>query len=93
LTAVEAVGEGPSMGKYDPLREHLASLDDRTHVRLTFNEIAALVGALPASAWQHPAWWANEVDGAHVQAHAWLDAGWRVGLVDQRDEWVELDRT
>lgn len=80
------------MGKYDPLREHLAGVTNRDAVRLTFNEIARLVGALPASAWQHREWWGNESDDAHVQAHAWGDAGWRVAVVDQRDEWVEFER-
>lgn len=58
-------------------------------VRMTFNEIAGLVGSLPASAWQHREWWAN--DASHVEAAAWLDAGWRVTVVDQRDEWVEFE--
>lgn len=80
------------MDKYDPLREHLTAVSDRDVVRMTFNELAGLVGSLPASAWQHQAWWGNEVDGRHVQAHAWLDAGWRVAIVDQRDEWVEFTR-
>ena len=80
------------MGKYDPLRDHLAGLDGRTEIRLTFNEIARLVGSLPASAWQHPAWWGNESDGTHTQASAWRDAGWSVALIDQRDEWVEFAR-
>ena len=62
-------------------------------MRLTFNEIARLVGALPASAWQHREWWGNEAEGQHVQAHAWLDAGWRVAVIDQRDEWVEFERS
>lgn len=79
------------MGKYDPLRDHLASVTDRAVVRMTFNEIAGLVGSLPASAWQHREWWSNEADGTHVQAGAWRDAGWRVMIVDQRDEWVEFE--
>ena len=81
------------MGKYDPLRDHLAAHTGRDELRMTFNEIARLVGSLPASAWQHPAWWANERDGNHVEARAWLDAGWRVVRVDQRDEWVDFART
>lgn len=80
------------MGKYDPLREHLEAAAGHTRVLLNFNEITALVGSLPASAWQHPAWWANEGDGNHTQAHAWRDAGWRVVEVDQREEWVEFER-
>lgn len=65
------------MSKYDPLRNYLEGL---THeVTLPFAQINDLVpGGLPQSAYNHDAWWANEEDGQHVQARAWLDAGYRV---------------
>jgi hypothetical protein len=47
---------------------------------------------LRARADRYQAWWANEVGGNHVQAHAWLDAGWCVDLVDQRARWVRFRR-
>jgi hypothetical protein len=33
---------------------------------------------LPSSAYKYIAWWAN---GGHIQANAWLDAGWKVQYV------------
>ena len=65
-------------GKYDPLREHLAA--QRAMVlKLSFERVASLVGALPQSAFKHAAWWANEQQQgtAHVQSKAWLDAGYK----------------
>lgn len=71
------------MGKYDPLFEHLCRSPDAP-VEMTFDEIAALVGALPPSATRSPAWWAN-IPGAsrNVQASAWLNAGREVEAVDR----------
>ena len=51
-------------------------------MEFTFAEIAALVGGLPPSAYEWPAWWSNS---GHTQAEAWRQANWRV---DQ----VSLDR-
>lgn len=45
-----------------------------------FDEIANLVGGLPPSAFRHRPWWAN--DARHVQAAAWMAAGWRTEAVD-----------
>ena len=65
------------MAKYDPLREHLRRQGPDS-VTMTFDEVAALVpGGLPASAYAHQAWWANEASGSHTHARAWLDAGFR----------------
>jgi hypothetical protein len=69
------------VGKYDPLRERWA-LSGAQRVTLTFKDIAGLVGGLPRSAWDHSAWWANH-PGPHVQADAWLAAGYRVESFDQ----------
>ena len=48
-------------------------------LRMTFERVADLVGALPQSAFKHPAWWANEESEgtAHVQSKAWLEAGYK----------------
>jgi hypothetical protein len=65
------------MAKYDALREHL----DRhsSAFTMSFSDIADLVpGGLPPSAFKYSAWWSNENNGPHVQARAWLDAGYRV---------------
>ncbi|MDP8927235.1 MAG: hypothetical protein M3O70_01290 [Actinomycetota bacterium] len=45
------------MGKYDPLRQRLADLHGQ--VELAFEEIDALVGALPASARSYREWWSD----------------------------------
>jgi hypothetical protein len=70
---------GPSGGKYDPLRDHLAG-QAADAVTMTFAEVEKLVGRLPDSARLHRAWWAN---GTNDEARAWRDAGWRVQSVDQ----------
>lgn len=50
---------------------------------MSLADIEKVIGdALPASAYRHAAWWANET-GRHVQATAWLDAGFRVDEVDR----------
>lgn len=66
------------MGKYDPLREWLA--DHAGRVELTFEEIDALVGGLPASARAYREWWANT--RSNPQARAWLEAGREVEHVN-----------
>jgi hypothetical protein len=67
--------------KYDPLFAHLCRLPDGP-AELSFDEISALVGGLPASAEKHRSWWGNEVAGRNVQAAAWLNAGREVVAVD-----------
>lgn len=69
------------MAKYDPLFEHLYRAGDDP-VTMSFNEVAVLVGGLPASAERHRAWWGNEVDPQHVQAKAWVNSGRQVSAVD-----------
>lgn len=65
------------MAKYDALREHLRHLGVDS-VTMTFEEVAAFVpGCLPDSAYNHPAWWANESTVSHTHARAWLDVGFR----------------
>lgn len=64
------------MAKYDPLREHLFT-NGAPQITMTFDAVAELVGGLPTSAREHQAWWSNAQGGAHVQAHAWVSAGYR----------------
>ena len=69
------------MGKYDPLREYLAGQPER-RVELSFEGLeGVIVAKLPCSAYRHRAFWANNRRG-HVHASAWLDAGWKVRVVD-----------
>ena len=65
------------MAKYDALGKHLARLDRSRKHRLSFDRIESVLGfTLPRSAKSYQAWWANQKNGRHVQANAWLDAGW-----------------
>lgn len=69
------------MSKYDPLREALLSTRGQK-VHMSFDEIAALVGGLPESAYRYGVWWDNGSADRHVQARSWLRAGWLVDNVD-----------
>jgi hypothetical protein len=70
------------MSKYDGLREYLERLPPGS-VTLTFAMIDEVVPrGLPSSAYSHRGWWANEVDGHHVQALSWLEAGRTVDEVN-----------
>lgn len=80
------------MSKYNALRRHLES-EAGTSVEMSFDEVDTIVGGLPASARHHSAWWSNEREGRHVQAHAWMDAGWRVAQVNLTAENVRFTRT
>ncbi|WP_430537430.1 DUF7662 domain-containing protein [Blastococcus saxobsidens] len=80
------------MSKYDPLGQWFGDFGRGVEVTLGFADIDELLGAaLPASADHHRAWWAN--DPTHVQARAWLDAGWAVDAVDRRARRVRFRRS
>ncbi|WP_434453340.1 DUF7662 domain-containing protein [Lentzea sp. E54] len=69
---------------------HLAAVaDSRQGVELSFAEIADLVGGLPASAYEHRAWWANSLMSQQV---AWRHAGWRVDFVSLEHRRVRFVR-
>jgi hypothetical protein len=68
------------MSKYDSLARYLAAQDAK--VTLTFDAIERILGfALPRSARPHPAWRSNGAH-SHVQAAAWLNAGFETAEVD-----------
>ena len=78
------------VGKYDPLFEHLCRAGDES-LTMTFAEIEALVGALPAAAARQAAWWSNQLtDGRHVQNRSWLNAGREVESVDRSGQRVRF---
>lgn len=89
---IELAGESPrapmsdKVEKYRPLKDLLESKSGI--VELSFAEIDALVGGLPASARNHRPWWGNAAKG--LQARAWLDAGKKVELVDILGERVRF---
>lgn len=66
-------------GKYDKLTAQLRAAADRQQstVDLNFDDLAKLVGGLPASATSRQ-WWANS---SNVQALAWRAAGYHVSSV------------
>ena len=70
------------MGKYAPLSQFLRNATG-IRIRLTFTQVEQVVGApLPPSARRYREWWGNDRAGGHVQARAWLSAGWEVSAVD-----------
>jgi hypothetical protein len=72
------------MSKYQPLTDFL-SASSVHHLPLTFAEVEAILGAkLPSSAYEHPAWWANDSGRSHVQAKAWLSAGFETEQIDKQ---------
>lgn len=64
------------MSKYDPLKQFLLSLEESS-IKLSFSEIEKILGAaLPPSAYKYDAWWSP--DKRHVQAKAWICAGFLI---------------
>ncbi len=81
------------MSKYAPLADHLSRLTE-DEIRLDFSDIEAVIGAsLPASAGEHPAWWANSrTEDSHSWAHLWLRAGWERRELNLAEGWVVFRR-
>ena len=80
------------MGKYDPLTGYLKQ-QFAAEVPMTFEEMAQIIGGtLPASAYTHRSWWANESVG-HVHATAWLEAGFEAVQVDLAGKTLVFRRT
>ena len=81
-------------GKYAPLENYLRELpESQSEVTLRFEQIESLLNdKLPPSAYQYPAWWANEKEGNHVNARAWANAGWKIESLDVNTKWVKLIR-
>ncbi|HEY1710402.1 MAG TPA: hypothetical protein VGG10_19175 [Rhizomicrobium sp.] len=79
------------MGVYDPLYEKLKG-SGASRVTMTFAEIGEVLGRnLPASAYLHRPWWANEARG-HSHAKAWLDAGYETSEVDMAGKRLTFKR-
>lgn len=75
--------------KYEPLADHLRQQGSGT-INMTFDEIGALVGGLPMSARKFGQWWENS--GHHVQAKAWLAAGFKVESADRQAGTIRFRR-
>jgi hypothetical protein len=81
------------MRKYKPLQSHLERRGGRPEM-LTFEDIEAIIGKqLPKSAEVHRAFWANDNEGYHSHARAWMGAGYRVAYVDRAQKVVRFERT
>lgn len=78
------------MAKYDPVFEHLCRASHEP-LEMTLEAVGAIVGSLPKSAYSHQSWWANEADGCHVEAYAWMNAGRLVEHVDLNRQIVRLN--
>lgn len=75
------------MKKYDPLCSYLSKLTE-SDITLSFTKVEDILrDTLPNSARNHRAWWGN---GSHIQAYAWMDAGFRVSEVDFVSECVSF---
>jgi hypothetical protein len=60
-------------------------------IRLDFQEVERILGrALPKSAGDYQAWWAN--DPTHSQAKAWLEVGWQTENLNLHGRTVEFVR-
>jgi len=69
------------MAKYEALGAYLKR-QSGDRVPMTFAQIEKIIGAkLPASAHKHRPWWGNSAAN-HVNAKAWLDAGFESEQVD-----------
>jgi len=81
--------------KYDALRDLLVARESED-LTLTFARIEEVLGgALPASAYRHPAWWSNQKDlSTRPQARAWVEAGFVVDGIHQAGSrsWVRFRR-
>lgn len=95
---VEPTDDEPNPGesRYARLGIYLQHLPmKQQEAELTFDEVERILqGDLPASAWQHRSWWAND-SVSHVQSQQWLDAGWqvmRLSLTERRVTFARLEK-
>lgn len=76
----------PKVNKYYNLYKYL-SLKELNSLKLTREQIEEILGfALPKSS-NIRSWWSNTPENGHVQAHAWVDAGYSV-KINENDEVV-----
>lgn len=73
------------MSKYAPLESFLERSDE-AEISLSFKTIEKILDfPLPTSARKYAAWWSNNATG-HVNAEAWLSAGFKAAQVDLAEE-------
>jgi hypothetical protein len=80
---------------YEPLTRYLKTTRiSKSQVTLSFRKIDMILRiALPVSAFKTRQWWGN--DDSHVQARAWISAGFKVDRksVDLIEGWVRFTRS
>jgi len=83
----------PGESRYSLLADLLNSQPGGTDlVRLSFEEIEKVIGgSLPASAYEHRAWWANDSQG-HPHSRLWLEVGWRTNYLNRTEKVVTFVR-
>jgi len=84
--------------KYDLLLDFLSKVPPgKAEITLSFPEIEKILHCrLPESAYQYPAWWANQSDlSTRPQARAWTTAGFEVNRIHQERNtgWIRFVRT
>jgi hypothetical protein len=80
------------VAKYEPLTAFLKRQEQST-IRMSFQRLETIIAApLPSSARYDRTWWGNTFNSTRVQAHAWLNAGWKVDVVDLARELVIFGR-
>lgn len=81
-------------GKYTPLEKYLDGIAPSIReITLTFEQIERILNdKLPPSAKRYKVWWSNEIEGSHVQARSWVDAGWFKESVDFARKQVRMVR-
>jgi len=73
------------MSKYQPLEQRLEAIGNN-YIPITFSEIEEILGfELPNSARSYRPWWSNNAS-SHVQARAWIEAGYVTERVDMEGE-------
>lgn len=79
--------------RYLPLAEYLSSIPGKqAFIKLTLEQIEKIIqGDLPASAYSHRSWWANDSVG-HVQSKQWLEVGWRVSYINLTSQVITFNR-
>jgi len=80
------------MSKYDPLKQWLLGLEDAVVSKpVTLEQVRHILQFLPESAYVLPQWWEN--NRGHVQARAWMDAGWMTENVDLKGRQLVFRRS
>jgi len=80
------------MSKYEPLARYLSSRSDNVW-EASFCDVERVLGAdLPRSAYQFPAWWANQSNQGHSQTQGWISAGWRTSNLDLMGRKIRFEK-